>query len=213
MAVLAMLLSLFGLEANFCSPPGLPRNRANRISRSPTSASVIDVAGRCNAANVRNPPIGTDTPSCVGVLARLIGSPDFSISSFTIPSFHLARASRSRPRPGRDPDSRVAARLAGRSICKGGSGACRMQNIPPLPFANLGLVRLFDIQPPKGSAYACVPPSGIRKKSERPRVSADPVRHVGRLSSGGWSPASSDRSQSRCPMQMLPLSPPASPPL
>lgn len=56
MAVLAMLLSLFGLEANFCSPPGLPRNRANRISRSPTSASVIDVAGRCNAANVRNPP-------------------------------------------------------------------------------------------------------------------------------------------------------------
>ena len=35
-----------------------------------------------------------------------------------------------------------------------------------------------------------VPPSGIRKKSERPRVSADPVRHVGRLSRGGWSPAS-----------------------
>ena len=64
----------------------------------------------------------------------------------------------------------------------------------------------------KGSAYASVPPSGIRKESERPRVIADPVRHFGRLSRGGWSPASQDRSRNPCPMQMPLPSPPASPP-
>ena len=40
-----------------------------------------------------------------------------------------------------------------------------------------------------------VPPSGIRGKPERPRVIADPVRHFGRLSRGGWSLASQDRSR------------------
>ena len=82
---------------------------------------------------------------------------------------------------------------------------------PPLPFANLGpTVSLHST--PVGSAYARVPPSGIRKESERPRVIADPVRHFGRLSRGGWSPASKDRSRNPCPTQMPPLSPPASPP-
>ena len=47
---------------------------------------------------------------------------------------------------------------------------------------------------------------------ERARVIADPVGHVGRLSRGGWSLASKDRSQNPCPMQMPPPSPPASPP-
>src|SRR5690606_21055977 len=78
----------------------------------------------------------------------------------------------------------------GVSICDGYPASCQMRSTTPR-FHSRTLVPPSPCQSTReGSAYASVPPSGIRKESERPRVIADPVGHFGRLSRGGWSPAS-----------------------
>jgi hypothetical protein len=110
------------------------------------------------------------------------------------------------------PDITMVARLARRGICDGDPAPVRGKAPPPLPFANLGLTVSWPINPQGVGLTLRVPPSGIRGKPERPRVIADPVRHFGRLSRGGWSLASQDRSRNPCPTQMPPPSPPASPP-
>ncbi len=84
---------------------------------------------------------------------------------------------------------------------------------PPLPFAVLGPIRLFDTQPRWGrldALRAALADSG--KRPERTRVIADPVRHFGRLSRGGWSSAPKRQEPTPCPGRMPPPTPPASPP-
>ena len=93
--------------------------------------------------------------------------------------------------------------------------ACRLLSEakyhPPLPFADLGLIRLFFNQPTRGRLTRTCRPRGFGQ-AERTRVIADPVRHIGRLSRGGWSSAPKDRSRNPCPTKMPPPTPPASPP-
>lgn len=90
----------------------------------------------------------------------------------------------------------MAARLASGWHPVTGQGSCLgSKPHPPLPFAVLGLIRLFDTQPhfprQEGGGWlrerAALADSGERP--ERTRVIADPVRHFGRLSRGGWSSA------------------------
>lgn len=92
---------------------------------------------------------------------------------------------------------------------------------PPLPIAVLGPIRLFDTQPQfpskrGGSATRACRPRGFapiwKNWAERTRVIADPVRHFGRLSRGGWSSAPKRQEPTPCPGKMPPPLPPASPP-
>lgn len=141
---------------------------------------------------------------------RCTGS-DGSRSSFTIAS-SASPSGTADSIPGLKHIGEISAepRLARRGICDRFSGIpSEARPHPPLPFANLGPTVSSSINP-QGV--------GLRERAaladsampERARVIADPAGHFGRLSRGGWSPASEDRSRNPCPMQMPPPSPPAS---
>lgn len=82
---------------------------------------------------------------------------------------------------------------------------------PPLPFANLGLIRLFVNQPRRGRlTRACRPRGfGLARTREGDCRSGQTLRApVAR----GMVPRLQTGAGTRCPMQMPPPSPPASPP-
>ena len=69
------------------------------------------------------------------------------------PSYSLAALKCERPRPGTrgSPETNLAVRLASGWHPVTGQGTCPgSKPHPPLPFAVLGLIRLFDIQPQRG---------------------------------------------------------------
>ena len=101
--------------------------------------------------------------------------------------------------------------LWGAVVQHGFPASCQRRSTTPASIREPWSDRLFVNQPTRGRLTRACRPRGFGR-AERARVIADPVGHFGRLSRGGWSPASQDRSRNPCPMQMPPPSPPASPP-